>query len=114
MNIMVEMKALAVRFQSLEETRCDTTTDVGELVFTIMAGFAQFERKLIRSRTEAGIERAKRLGRHAGRKPVLSDGEKRVIAERRGEGATMAELAEEYDVAVGTIWRALQPSEIAA
>jgi DNA invertase Pin-like site-specific DNA recombinase len=111
MNIMVELKALSVNFRSLEETWCDTTTDVGELIFTIMAGIAKFERKLIRSRTEAGIERAKKLGRHAGRKPALSDGEKRALAERRSHGVSMAELAKEFDVAVGTVWKTLHPME---
>jgi DNA invertase Pin-like site-specific DNA recombinase len=114
MNIVAELKALSVGFVSLGETWCDTTSDIGELLMTIMAGIAEFERKLIRSRTEEGIARAKKLGRHAGRKPVLTDSEKLVIADMHGQGKTMAELAAEYDVAVGTIWRVLQPSEVAA
>jgi DNA invertase Pin-like site-specific DNA recombinase len=106
MNIMAELKGLSVGFVSLDEKWCDTTTDVGELVMTIMAGIAEFERKLIRSRTEAGIERAKKLGRHAGRKPVLSDSEKRVIADLAGT-KPLAEIAAEYEVSVGTIWNAI-------
>jgi DNA invertase Pin-like site-specific DNA recombinase len=54
-----------------------------------------------RRRTEEGIERAKRLGKKAG--------QKRKIAELYASGKTMAELAEEYGVGVGTIWRSLQP-----
>ena len=106
MNIMTELKGLSVSFVSLGEKWCDTTTDVGELIMTIMAGIAEFERKLIRSRTEAGIERAKKLGRHAGRKPVLSDSEKRVIAELAGT-KPLHEIAAEYEVSVGTIWNAV-------
>src|SRR4051812_1282491 len=37
-------------FVSLGESWCDTTTDVGRLVMTIMGGIAEFERSLIRKR----------------------------------------------------------------
>jgi hypothetical protein len=41
---------------------------------------------------------------------IVDDGQKRVIADRYGKGATIPELAAEYKVGVGTIWRALQPA----
>jgi transposase len=44
----------------------------------------------------------------------LDDGQKRVIADRHGKGATIPELAEEYGVGIGTIWRALNPFEVGA
>jgi DNA invertase Pin-like site-specific DNA recombinase len=69
----------------------------------------EFERGLIRKRTDEGIERAKKLGKKFGRPERLDAGQKRVIADRYGKGATIPELAEEYGVGVGTIWRALQP-----
>jgi DNA invertase Pin-like site-specific DNA recombinase len=108
-NILHELDGLSVGFQSLGESWCDTTTDVGRLMLTIMGGIAEFERSLIRSRTDAGIERAKRQGKKFGRPERLDDGQKRVIADRYGKGATIPELAEEYGVGVGTVWRALQP-----
>ena len=49
-------------FVSLGESWCDTTTDVGRLMMTIMGGIAEFERNLIRKRCEEGIQRAKRKG----------------------------------------------------
>ena len=48
-----------------------------------------------------------------GRPERLDAGQKRVIADRYGQGATIPELAEEYGVGVGTIWRSLQPLEAA-
>jgi DNA invertase Pin-like site-specific DNA recombinase len=62
-NIIHELAGLSVGFQSLGEAWCDTTTDVGRLMLTIMGGIAEFERSLIRSRTDAGIERARRQAR---------------------------------------------------
>jgi DNA invertase Pin-like site-specific DNA recombinase len=109
-NILHELDGLSAGFTSLGESWCDTTTDVGRLMLTIMGGIAQFERSLIQSRTEAGIERAKRLKVKFGRPERLNADQKRVIADRYGKGgATIPELAEEYRVGVGTIWRALQP-----
>jgi len=108
-NILFELEGLSAGFVSLGESWCDTTTDIGRLMLTIMGGIAEFERGLIRKRTDEGIERAKRQGKKFGRPERLDDGQKRVIADRYGKGATIPELAEEYGVVVGTIWRALQP-----
>jgi hypothetical protein len=64
---------------------------------------------------EEGIERAKAKGTKFGRPDRLDTGEKRKIAERYAKGETMSELAAEYQVGLGTIWRALQPaSQVAA
>jgi DNA invertase Pin-like site-specific DNA recombinase len=108
-NILHELEGLSVGFRSLGEAWCDTTTDVGRLMLTIMGGIAEFERSLIRSRTDAGIERARRQGKKFGRPARLDDGQKRKIAEFYAAGKTIPELAEEYGCGVGTIWRALQP-----
>ena len=113
-NIIHDLEGLSAGFQSLGESWCDTTTDVGKLMLTIMGGIAEFERSLIRKRTDEGIERARKLGRKFGRKSALDDGEKRVIAELYAKGKTMPELAAEYEVGVGTIWRALNPSPFEA
>src|SRR6516164_6132725 len=107
-NILHELQTLGCGFVSLGESWCDTTSDVGVLVMTIMGGIAEFERKLIRSRCEEGIERAKRKGTKFGRPTALDTGQRRRIAERYAAGETMAELAREYDCGEATIWRALQ------
>jgi DNA invertase Pin-like site-specific DNA recombinase len=108
-NLLHEMEGLSVGFRSLGEAWCDTTTDVGRLMMTIMGGIAEFERSLIRGRTDAGIERARRQGKKFGRPERLDDGQKRKIADFYAAGKTIPQLAEEYGVGVGTIWRALQP-----
>ena len=47
-NILHELQEKGCGFVSLGESWCDTTTDVGRLVMTIMGGIAEFERSLIR------------------------------------------------------------------
>ena len=114
-NILHDLQTLSCGFVSLGETWCDTTTDVGRLMLTIMGGIAEFERGLIRKRCEEGIERARAKGTQFGRPQALDAGQKRVIAERYAAGKTIVELAEEYECGVGTIWRTLNsPFEASA
>ncbi len=68
-NALTEFHALGVDFISLQEGT-DTTTAQGKLVFTIMAGLAEFESALISERVTAGMERARAEGKHVGRPPV--------------------------------------------
>ena len=62
-NILHELQEMGCGFVSLGESWCDTTTDVGRLVMTIMGGIAEFERNLIRKRCEEGIQRANERAR---------------------------------------------------
>jgi DNA invertase Pin-like site-specific DNA recombinase len=50
----------------------DTTSAQGRLVFNIFASLAEFERELIRERTQAGLAAARARGRVGGRPPGLS------------------------------------------
>ncbi len=61
----------------------DTTTPQGRLVFGIFASLAEFERELIRERTQAGLNSARARGRKGGRPKGMSKLaiEKAVIAE---------------------------------
>jgi site-specific DNA recombinase len=47
----------------------DTSTPSGRLIFQMLASFAEFERASIRERTQAGLHRALRNGKHSGRIP---------------------------------------------
>ena len=109
-NILHEVQEQNCGFVSLGENWCDTTTQVGRLMMTIMGGIAEFERDLIRKRCEEGIERAKANGKQFGRPTALDAGQRRRVAERYAAGETMAELAREYDCGVATIHRVLKPA----
>jgi len=108
-NILHELDGLSCGFVSLKDSWCDTTSPAGRLMLTIFGGIAEFERDLIRSRTDEGIARARTLGKRFGRPDRLDDSQKRKIAEFYAAGKTIPELAAEYECGVGTIWRALQP-----
>jgi len=109
LGLLDAIKAAGAYIKALEDPWLDTTTPHGELILTVMGGLHEFERKLIRARCDEGIRRAKARGTVFGRKPVLDHGEKRKIAKRYAAGASMAELAREYDCGVATIHRVLKP-----
>jgi DNA invertase Pin-like site-specific DNA recombinase len=114
LRLQDEIKACGAKFKALDDPWCDTTTPQGELILTVMGGLAEFERKLIRQRCDEGIARAKRLGKQFGRPPRLDAGQKRVIADRLAKGDTAEQLAQDYEVGVATIWRAVRPFEAGA
>jgi len=109
LNIMAELRERGIGFVSLGDPWCDTTNEMGRFMLTVMSGIAELERDLIRKRCAAGIARARAKGTRFGRPTALDAGERRQIAERYASGATMAELARDYDVGEATIWRALSP-----
>ena len=96
-------------FRSLADAWADTTTPHGKLMLTVLGGLAEFERSLIMSRTQAGIQRAKERGVAFGRPTKLSAKQRRLIAQRKAAGETAAALAREFDVGEATVWRALNP-----
>ena len=67
-----------VGLQSLQEA-IDTGTPAGKLTFHLFAALAEFERNLIRERTQAGLAAARARGRQGGRRKSL-DAEKRRVA----------------------------------
>nr|WP_227272195.1 recombinase family protein [Roseobacter sp. H9] len=73
-----ELKDMGVGLKSLQES-IDTTTSGGQLIFHMFGALAEFERNLIRERTEAGLRAARARGRKGGRKKAL-DRKKRVHA----------------------------------
>lgn len=65
---MLEERGIGL--QSLQEA-IDTTTSGGRLVFHIFGALAEFERNLIRERTQAGLQTARARGRKGGRPKAL-------------------------------------------
>ncbi|NNM59284.1 MAG: recombinase family protein [Legionellales bacterium] len=61
-----------IDFKSIQEN-IDTSTSGGTFAFHIFSAMAQFERDLIRERTQAGLLAARRRGRVGGRPRVLND-----------------------------------------
>lgn len=72
LNVLHEVDEKDARFRSLHDSWADTTTPHGRLMLTILGGLAEFERSLIKARTDVGIKRAREAGIRFGRPPKLT------------------------------------------
>lgn len=108
LSFVSELKTREIDFQSLNEC-IDTESATGNLLFQMMAAFAEFERNQLSERTVAGIEAARRRGQPIGRPRALtaSDIEQARHLVERNE-ASIPEIAERYGVERTTMWRALK------
>jgi DNA invertase Pin-like site-specific DNA recombinase len=62
-------------------------------MLTILGGLAEFERELIRARTDDGRKRAKARGLKFGRPLKLTAHQRQEVIQRLAEGAVQADLA---------------------
>lgn len=70
-HLVNEIQGRGAGLQSLHDN-IDTTTPQGKLTFHIFAAIAEFEREIIRERTNAGLASARARGRKGGRPKGLS------------------------------------------
>ena len=107
-DLMNLLQSRGVGFKSLTENM-DTTTPGGVLIFNVFAAMAQFERDLIRERTNAGLQAARARGRKGGRPSKLSDKERVRIRELyQSRALTVQEIADKYHVSRKTIYSSLK------
>ena len=108
LTIMERIDTAGAGFRSLTEA-IDTTTPAGRMMMQMVGVFAEFEREMIRERTKAGLERARKKGRHPGRKPKLSDDQRQEIRELVASGRrSEADAARLFGVHRSTISRVLR------
>ncbi len=91
----------------------DTTTPAGRMVLTMFAGVAEFERALIRHRTDEGRQAAKRRGVSFGRPQKLRPDQKTLALTLVEEGRSISEVARTFNVHPATIHRCLNTAKAA-
>ena len=69
-EVITELNERGIGFRSLTE-QIDTTTSGGKLIFHVFGALAEFERDIIRERTQAGLASARARGRMGGRPKKL-------------------------------------------
>lgn len=86
----------------------DTTTSGGQLIFHIFGALAQFERELIRERTQAGLKAARVRGRLGGRPALLN---KQQIKKLKGHyekgNLSVNEICTLFNITKPTLYRYL-------
>ena len=81
----------------------DTSTSMGEIMFQFVGILSSWEREMIRERTLAGLERAKREGKTLGRRKVTNDTMTAKIIELRNERKSIRQIASEVGISRGTV-----------
>src|SRR5260370_487881 len=84
-ELLKGLQERGIEFISLTE-QIDTTTQGGKLIFHLMGALAEFERDLIRERTNAGLAAARARGRVGGRPRKLRTNGKVALAPRMFAG----------------------------
>jgi DNA invertase Pin-like site-specific DNA recombinase len=97
--------------QSLEEPWADTTSPAGRMVLTVFAGIAEFERALIRQRTEEGRTAARKRGVPFGRPRKLRPDQQDLIRRLIEEGRSVSDVARTFNVHPATIYRCLETAQ---
>ena len=108
-RIVTELESKGITFESLTE-KIETGSATGKLVFHVFAALAEFERNIIRERTQAGLAAARARGRKGGRKPALGEKQVREIRLLLADPKTrVSDVAARYGVSRATLYKYIGP-----
>lgn len=103
LNILGRLRGEGVALRSLTEP-IDTSTPIGEFMLQVLGAVAQLERSMIRERVMAGQRAARERDVRWGKRRALSaDRESEVVALYLSGNYTQAELAEKFEVGLGSV-----------
>lgn len=81
----------------------DTSTPAGRLQRNMLAALAEFERELILERTQAGVARARALGKKFGAPRRISKSIAREVRERRSRGESLRMISQRMNLKLGGV-----------
>ena len=76
-------------------------------MFGVLSVLADWERGMIKERTQAGMERARKQGKQIGRPSNINEGLIQSIKYMRDKGLGIRRIASELSVGVGTVYKVL-------
>jgi DNA invertase Pin-like site-specific DNA recombinase len=106
MELLKGLQHREISFVSLTE-QIDTTTPSGKLIFHLMAALAEFERDIIRERTNAGLAAARARGNVGGRPRKLQSNAKVALAHQlfASKEHSISELCSALGISRATLYR---------
>lgn len=112
-QVVQELRQRNIGLRSLQE-QMDTTTPGGQLIFHIFGALAEFERSLIRERTQAGLTAARARGRVGGRPRAISPQTLKMAQQLLADPTqSVSRVCEVLQVSRSTLYRYLQQSKAA-
>jgi len=105
-ELLKGLQERGIEFISLTE-QIDTTTPGGKLIFHLMGALAEFERDLIRERTNAGLAAARARGRIGGRPRKLKTNGKVALARQMfaDQSHSIPEICAALGISRATLYR---------
>jgi DNA invertase Pin-like site-specific DNA recombinase len=110
--VLTNLKRLSdygVKYRSFQEPYIDTTNEWGDLIAAFAAKLAELERKRIRARVMAGLEKARSDGKTLGRPRIAVNRSK--VWELRAAGRSLREIGAELNLSHGTVQRIIEAQE---
>lgn len=99
-------RGVEIRIASID---IDTSTPHGMLIYTIISGLAEFERRLLSERTKQGLAAARKRGQQLGRPPSLNKSQVLEAKTRlNSESCSILQLSKQYGVHSSTLSRSLK------
>jgi DNA invertase Pin-like site-specific DNA recombinase len=112
LEIVEQLGENGASFKSLTEPWADTTSATGRLVMTFFAGIAEFERDLIRDRTDVGRRAALERGVIFGRPAKMSEDQLKLARKLLKQGKSISHVADIFGVHFTTLYRYLRETNI--
>jgi len=110
--LMERIDQAGAGFRSLTEM-IDTTSPGGRMMMQIVGAFAEFERAMLRERTQRGLDVARKNGRVGGRRPKLKTHQQEEIINLVKSGKkTAADAAKLFNVHPSTVSRLLRKNKL--
>ncbi len=107
-ELVNELAERQIDLRSLQEN-IDTATPAGRLIFHVFASLAEFERELIRERTNAGLASARARGRVGGRRRLLTETQVAIAKQRlAAPDHHIDDVAISFKVSRSTLYRAIR------
>jgi DNA invertase Pin-like site-specific DNA recombinase len=107
---LTALEQRGIGFKSLTEN-IDTTTSGGKLIFHIFGALAEFERNLIKERTQAGLTAARARGKTGGRPKALTGKKLSIALDLYERQHPIAEILQTLKISRATLYRALKTGE---
>jgi DNA invertase Pin-like site-specific DNA recombinase len=108
LETIASLQKHAIGFKSVTEN-IDTTTPSGKLIFHVFGALAEFERDLIRDRTQAGLVAARARGKYGGRPGRLNPKQRTLLqtlyADKKN---SIADILNALHISKSTLYRSLK------